>query len=137
MSKAIATIRLFHESVSCQSCGHQWLGYLHGFSRGHGVLIRDGRIAFVPDELVYEFAAQIRALPDDPNAWPTPSDALREHGWRDIECCPRCRATNFVSQYDQSSMVDVGCIEFVASDFWLNGRTWMLTKDGHAKMNGK
>ncbi len=55
-------LRLFHESIDCRSCGHQWTGYLHGFSRGHGVLIRDGTIAFVPDDLLYAFAEQIRKL---------------------------------------------------------------------------
>ena len=138
MSDAIVTVRLFHESVNCQSCGHQWHGYLHGFSRGHSVLIRDGKIAFVPDDLAYAFADQIRILPDDPSTWPNdPADALRENGWRDIECCPKCGSNDFVPQYDQSSMVDVDCIEFVANDFRLDDNNWILTETGRAKMIGK
>lgn len=102
------------------------------------MLIRVGKIAFVPDDLAYEFADQIRALPDDPNTWPNdPSDTLRENGWRDIESCPKCGATDFVPQYDQSSMVDVDCIAFVASDFRLEENKWVLTESGRGKMNGK
>lgn len=137
MTDAIAIVRLFHESVTCQSCGHQWLGYLHGFSRGHGVLVCDGQIAFVPDDLAYEFADQIRALPDDTETWPrSPAEALRENGWRDIEQCPKCRMTNFVAQFDQSSMVEVACINFCASDIELNGSDWVLTECGLAKIRG-
>ncbi len=138
MIDAIVTVRLFQESVNCQSCGHKLHGYLHGFSRGYRVLIRDGKSAFVPDDLAYAFVDQIRILPDDPRTWPNdPADALRENVWRDIESCPKCGANDFVPQYDQSSMVDVGCIAFVANDFQLEDSNWMLTETGRAKMNGK
>lgn len=131
-------IRIFHETVTCRSCGHQWLGYLSGFSRGHGVLERDGRIAFVPDDIAYEIIDHIRALPQVPNTWVNdPAEVLREYGWRDVERCPRCGVTDFLPQYQETSMVEVPCIEFVASDFKLIGNHWSLTESGRAKVNGK
>lgn len=131
-------LRLFHESIACRSCGHQWTGYLHGFSRGHGVLVRDSTIAFVPDDLLYAFAEQIRKLPDDPHLQLSdPSDCLRSEGWRDLESCPRCGAVDFEAKFDQLSMTLVPCIAFDANDFQLCDRMWVLTAAGRAKMDGK
>lgn len=102
------------------------------------MLIRGSEIAFVPDDLTYEFAEQIQALTDDPNTGPgDPSDALRENGWRDIERCPECGTAGFAPQYDQSSIVDVDCIAFVANDFRHYENKWVLTENGRAKMNCK
>lgn len=138
MRTSKAPLRLFRETVTCRSCGSQWLAYLHGFSRGHGVLTREGKIALVPDDLSYAFADQIRMLPNDPSTWPgDPADALRANGWRDIERCPNCGAQDFGAQLDRSSVVDVDCIELDARDFTVDGNQWSLSSIGLAKMDGK
>jgi hypothetical protein len=138
MRNTIATLRLFRETVTCRSCGHAWQAYLHGFSRGHGVLIREGKIAFVPDDLSYALAKQIGLLSNDQSSrLDDPADALRSHGWHDVERCPNCMARDLVAEYDQSRMADVDCIVFVADDFSREENRWHLSANGLAKMNGK
>lgn len=137
MEVAESTIRLFHETVTCGVCGYVWTGYLHGFSRGHAVLVRDGAIACVPDDLAYEFANQILAPQSSPDQWVgDPANTVRSHGWRNLETCPNCGLTDFVAQYDQASLVDVPYIHFGVGDFILCGTTWSLSLSGQTKANG-
>lgn len=127
----LVPIRLFQETVTCRSCFHTWFGYIHGFCRGHGVLSRDGIIAFVPDDLLYAFADQISSDPSRPPG--DPADLLRAHGWRDIEQCPSCGARDFVGKFDQSLMIDIECLEFNSEDFSLNNNVWKFTPLGEKK----
>ena len=114
-------MKLFRETVRCRACGHQWTGYLHGFSRGHAVLVNGERVAFIPDDLLYCFPEHIDLGHD-------PAEALLVLGWRHMELCPACGARDFVAAYDQRTMRDVAFIPFAtALLMWVTGQPFTLS----------
>ncbi len=134
------SLQLSHAAVTCRRCCHQWIAYLHGFSRGHAVLIKDGRIAFLGDDVACAFLDRIDAIlkPQDPGtSVGDPADALRDDGWRGSERCPNCNALLDDAKYDRAMVVDVLADEFSANDFRLVGRQWQLTESGRNKSSSK
>lgn len=119
-------MKLFRETVRCRACGHEWTGYLHGFSRGHSVLVQGERVAFVPDDLLYDFPQQV-GLGD-------PAGPLLALGWRHMESCPSCGAQDFVGAYDQQKMQDVPFISFDTQDFIPTLQGWTLSERGYEKI---
>jgi hypothetical protein len=113
------SIKLFRETVCCRACGHEWTGYLHGFSRGHAVLVSGERVAFIPDDLLYAFPEHV-GLGD-------PAEPLLVLGWRHMESCPSCGARDFVGAYDQRTTQDVPFIPFDDQDFLPTAQGWTLS----------
>lgn len=122
------TIKLFRETVGCRACGHQWTGYLHGFSRGHAVLVHGEHVAFIPDDLLYSFPEHVGLGHD----FAAPLIAL---GWRPMESCPECGATDLTATYDQRSMQEVPFIPFDEHDFRPTTNGWTLTPRAHDKIS--
>jgi hypothetical protein len=118
-------IRLFREEQSCQKCLFSWEGYAHGCFRGHSVLEKGERIAFVADDLGYliprdehiEIESQLTAL-----------------GWHQLETCPQCGSrTLFPLNYKQQSAVEVPCISVNRGDLEKQGGLWRLSADALRK----
>ena len=130
---ATPTLNLFHESLHCLSCGHEWDGYVPGFSRGHSVLTRGGRFAFIPDDLGYAFLEHIDRAHNPITRLGDFADPLRRLGWRDLESCPACNARNLAPRYDPSTTEEVACIFFDEHDFQPTANGWELTTTGNAK----
>lgn len=122
-----ATLKLFRESLTCKSCGHKWSGFLHGFSRGHTVLEKEGRVLFIPDDICYAF------LSDYDGDYP---QLFLESGWRELESCPHCRSKDFTGwQYDQSATEDVACVFIDEHDLARKEKRWVLTETGRLKIS--
>jgi hypothetical protein len=118
---------LFRESIRCRACGHEWTGYLHGFSRGHAVLVSGERVAFIPDDLLYAFPEHV-SLGHDFAA------LLVALGWRHMESCPACGTADFVGAYNQQAMVEVPFIQFDENDFIPTATGWTLSERANDKI---
>jgi hypothetical protein len=123
----MSRVSLFYETVRCRSCGHEWTGYLHGFSRGHEVLVHDDRIVCIPDDLIYAF-------PIEAGRVDSPGSPLRALGWRDLETCPACSAADFVAKYDRRTMREVPCAILDEHDVVPSEEGWQLTDRGRQKI---
>jgi hypothetical protein len=100
---------------------------LHGFSRGHAVLVSGERVAFIPDDLLYAFPEQV-GLGHDFAA------PLVKLGWRHMESCPACGAADFVGAYDQRTMQEVPFIPLDEHDFIPTASGWTLSERANDKI---
>ena len=115
----MSKLKLFKEILSCKSCLYSWEGYAHGFSRGHSVLEKSGRVLFIADDIWYLF----------PEGTSFDIDALFFNlGWRQIESCPKCKSIDlFPPLYTQESSVDIECLSVERRDFVFANEQWVLS----------
>jgi len=122
----MSTLQLFREIQSCQDCLFSWEGYSHGFSRGHTVLEKGGRIVFAADDLGY-------LVPRGEHV--EIEEQLKSLGWHQLETCPKCGSRKlFPLEYPEETLAEVECVEIQRSDLEKVNNLWQVSDDSLSKI---